>query len=69
MVADHVVVCGDSDDGRSGVAPVFFRGRDNRVSAAEIVMVLKYCVAIFLPVDTGIFLQNARCKVTIPQLN
>jgi len=47
MVADHVVVCGDSDDGRSGVAPVFFHGRDNRVSAAEIVMVLKYCVAIF----------------------
>ena len=46
----------------------FFHGRGDRVLAAEIVMVLKYCVAIFRPVDTGIFFTNAGCKSTIPQL-
>ncbi len=45
MVADHVaetVMMADL------VLHQFFYGGGNRVLAAEIVMVLKYCVAIFL---------------------
>jgi hypothetical protein len=45
MVADCVAVTVMMAD---LVLHQFFHGRGNRVSAAEIVMVLKYCVAIFL---------------------
>ena len=52
MVTDHVAVTVMMAD---LVLHHFFHGRGNRVLAAEIVMVLKYCVIIFWPVDTGMF--------------
>jgi hypothetical protein len=45
MVTDHVAVTVMMAD---LVLHQFFHGRGNRVSAAEIVMVLKYCAVIFL---------------------
>ena len=44
MVTDLIVVAAMTAD---QVLHQFFHGRGNRVLAAEIVMVLKYCVTIF----------------------
>ncbi len=51
MVADSVVAMVMMAD---LVLHQYFHGRGNQVSAAEIVMVRKYCVTIFWLVDTGL---------------
>ena len=66
MVADCVVVTVMTAD---LVLHQFFHGRGNRVLAADIVMLLKYCVSTFFGLQTlDYFLENAGCKATIPQL-
>ena len=57
MFTDHVAVTVMTAD---LALHLFFHGRGNQVSAAEIVMVLKYSVAIFWPVDTGIFFYECQ---------
>ena len=32
-------------------------------------VMLRKCCDFFWPVDTGMFFPNARCSVTVPQLN